>query len=308
MRAMAAAQRVGPVLLALALVFVLAGCVKLDVYLTVSGDDTASGTMIVAVAKNVLDLAGQDPDSLYDTIAGRFVAANQPAGASVKTEKYDDGTFTGAKLSLTDVPLADLPNPGATTPNGGGTFTLTHDGDLYHFTAVLDLGAGTTSGVSIPEGVTADADLRVEITFPGEVTETNGTKDGDTARWTPTLGESTQLTATAQATGSSGSGGGGGGTNGLLIVVAVIGGIAVLGAATALLLTRRRELARSTPLVPLPSDTDYPPPLSSLNTRSRRSRLPTPPAAPAPAALPTPLPPPARPLPTPLPPPRPPES
>jgi hypothetical protein len=278
MRAMAAARRGGPVALALALVFVLAGCVKLDVDLTVSPDDTASGTMIVAVAKDVVDLAGQDADALYDAIASGF------AGAAVKTEKYDDGTFTGAKVTLTDVPIADLPNPGGAA-NAGGTFTLTHDGDLYHFTAVLDLGAGPATGISIPEAVTAAAELRVQITFPGEVTETNGTKDGDTARWTPALRESTQMTATARATGSSGSGGDDG-TNGLLIFAAVIGGLAAVGAVSALLLARRRVLGRTIPLTPLPSDTEAPPPLSSL-----RPPGPRPPARP----LPAPLPPPKRP-------------
>jgi hypothetical protein len=269
MRAMAAARIIG----ALALAMGLTGCVKLDVDLTVTSDDTTNGTLILAVETRLLEAAGQTPDSLYDTLA-----ANVGNDASIKPEKYDKDGFSGIELTLEDVPLATVPDLGPI-----GSLQFTRDGDQYQFDAVLNLGADVTSSISVPEGLTSDADLQVAVTFPGEVTATNGQKDGRTVRWTPVLGRSNELTATALATGGA-TGTGDDGTSGWLVLVAVIGGLAVVSVAAALFLTRRRELARTVPLTPLPSDTEPPPPLSALNRPQ----------------------PPERPLPHPLPPPRPP--
>jgi LppM domain len=269
MRARAAARVIG----ALAVAMGLTGCVKLDVDLTVTSDDTTNGTLILAVETRVLEAAGQTPEGLYDTLA-----ANVPNDAGIKPEPYDEDGFAGIELTLQDVPLAAVPHLGPI-----GSFRFTRDGDQYQFDAVLNLGSDVTSSISVPEGLTSDADLRVAITFPGEVTATNGQKDGRTARWTPALGQSNELTATALATGGA-TGDGDDSTNGWLVLVAVIGGLAVVGVAAALFLTRRRELARTVPLTPLPSDTEPPPPLSSLNR-------PEPPERPLPRPLPPPKPP-----------------
>jgi hypothetical protein len=271
MRAMAAAHRTGRVVAALALALVLAGCVKLDVDLKVAGDDTVGGTVVIAVDQKALQAAGQDPDTLYATLA-----ANLPSQAGVTPEKYDEDGFAGIRLTLKDVPIASLPSLGP-----AGQFQLTRNGDEYQFDAVLELGTSATTGISIPEGLTTQPDLRVQVTFPGEVTDTNGEKDGATARWTPTLGQRNELTATALATGGATSGGDS--SSGWLVLVAVVGGLAVAAVALALFLTRRRELSRPVPLTPLPSDTEPPPPLSSLNRPDR--------------PLPRPLPPPGRPEP-----------
>jgi hypothetical protein len=269
MRAMAAARIVG----ALAVAMGLTGCVKLDVDLTVTPDDTTNGTLILAVDARVLEAAGQTPEGLYDTLA-----ANVPNDAAIKTEQYDKDGFAGIELTLEDVPVASVPDLGPI-----GSFHFTRDGDQYQFDAVLNLGADATSNISVPEGLTSDADLQVAITFPGEVTATNGQRDGRTARWTPALGQSNQLTATALATGGA-TGNGDDDASGGLVVVAVIGGLAVIGVAAALFLTRRRELSRTIPLTPLPSDTEPPPPLSALNR-------PEPPERPLPRPLPPPEPP-----------------
>jgi hypothetical protein len=265
MRAMAAARRTGRVVAALALVLVLAGCVKLDVDLRVAGDDTVDGTLVIAVDDKALQAAGQDADTLYATLA-----ASLPSEAGVTQQKYDEDGFAGIQLTLNNVPIASLPDLGP-----AGRFQLTRDGDEYQFDAVLDLGTDATTGISIPEGLTTAPDLRVQVTFPGEVTATNGEKDGATARWTPTLGQPNELTATALATGGAASGGDS--SSGWLVLVAVIGGLAVLTAALALFLTRRREQSRPVPLTPLPSDTEPPPPLSSLNRPDRPLPRPLPP-------------------------------
>jgi hypothetical protein len=264
MRAMAAAGRTGRVVAALALVLVLAGCGRLDVDLRVANDDTVDGTVVIAVDEKALQAAGQDPDTLYATLTATF-----PNADGVTTQKYDGAGFAGIQLTLSDVPIVNLPALGP-----AGQFRLTRDGDEYQFDAVLDLGTAATTGISIPEGLTAAPDLRVQVTFPGEVTATNGQKDGATARWTPTLGQRNELTATALATGGSTS------SSGWLVLVAVVGGLAVLTAGLALFLTRRREQSRPVPLTPLPSDTEPPPPLSALNRPAQPLPRPLPPPEP----------------------------
>jgi hypothetical protein len=268
MRAMAAAHRTGRVVAALALMLVLAGCVRLDVDLKVADDDTVDGTVVIAVDEKALRAAGQDADTLYATLA-----ANLPNADGVTTQKYDQDGFAGVQLDLNDVPIANLPALGP-----AGQLRLSRDGNEYQFDAVLELGTDATTGISIPEGLTTEPDLRVQVTFPGEVTATNGQKDGATARWTPTLGQRNELTATALATGGASSGGTG--NSGWLVLVAVIGGLAVLTAALALFLTRRREQSRLIPLTPLPSDTEPPPPLSSLNRPEQPLPRPLPPPEP----------------------------
>ena len=104
MRAMAAARRSGRVVAALALVLVLAGCVRLDVDLKVASDDTVDGTVVIAVDEKALQAAGQDRDTLYATLAANF-----PSADGVTTQKYDKDGFAGIQLTLNDVPIANLP-------------------------------------------------------------------------------------------------------------------------------------------------------------------------------------------------------
>jgi hypothetical protein len=293
MGALTAARRAGPLILVMACAFVLAGCVKLDVDLTIATDDTAGGTLIVAVDKAVLELTNQDADALYQQLAASFGTSGLPTGAEATPEKYQSGNFVGAKVTVKKLPIADLATLGAgVAPTGTNTFSITHEGDVYQFHATLDFTiTGGTSGISVPDQLANSAELRVQITFPGDVTATNGTKDGRTATWRPTFGQSTELTATASATPTSDATGNSDDVSYTwLIVLAIVGTLALVGAATALLLARRRELAHAAALEPTSPGPGPPPPLSSL-TR------PTAPPSPAP-----PLPPPRSPLPPPAPP------
>ena len=63
MRALTAARRSGRVVATLALVLVLAGCVKLDVDLEVASYATVTGTVVIAGAEKPLQAIGQDPDT-----------------------------------------------------------------------------------------------------------------------------------------------------------------------------------------------------------------------------------------------------
>ncbi len=319
------ARRARPLLLAAATVLLLTGCVKLDVDLTVSDNDTVSGTYIIALDRSVLQLTGQDADQLYDQIAADFDPSGLPEGASAEIAKYDQDNFVGATLTVKNVPIADINDLGGTAdPTSTNTFSLSHDGDEYHFRAVIDTSSSAVgeSPISVPAQVTDSAEIRVKMTFPGEVTETNGSKDGTSVTWQPKLGETAELTATAKDSGGGSSGGGG--SNALLVIAAVIAALVLIGVIVVVVLTHRQRpasvppppeppsgpppglgslapppSAAPSPFAPAPGTTPPPPPPPAAAAPAPGAAPPPPPPAPAPAPA-APAPPPPAPGPSPF--------
>src|SRR5437762_9401892 len=141
-------RRLRLALLAVATLLLLTGCVKLDIDLMVSGNDTVSGSYIIGIHKSLLQFTGQDADAFFRSITSEFDPSDLPEGAKVTTEKYDDGNFVGAKLVMDNVPIAGLDNVGGnTSTSGSNEFSLTHDGDVYQFRATIDTSTGDTSSV-----------------------------------------------------------------------------------------------------------------------------------------------------------------
>ena len=84
-------------------------------------------------------------------------------------------------------------------------------GDTYEVNGVLDLGMedADLEGNPFEEQITEafdTAELRIAITFPGEVLETNGRVQGTTVTWRPVFGERTEITAVASAVPDSAGG------------------------------------------------------------------------------------------------------
>jgi hypothetical protein len=276
-------RRLPAVVLAIAALLLLTSCVKLDVDLTVGTNDKVSGTYIVAIDRSLLQFTGQDADSIYQQFSGQFDSANLPEGATAQTEKYDEGDFVGAKITLDNLPIDSLGRlNGGSDQTASDDFSLTHANGLFQFHATIDTSDSDTS-VSVPESVTANAEIRIKMTFPGEVTDTNGTKDGTSVTWEPKLGQSAELTATAKDSGGASSGGG---SNGWLIALAIVAGLAVVVVVVIFLVAKGRREQAPPPPTPPPGP---PPGLGSL----------TPPTAPTAAPPPAPGPPPGTPLPPP---------
>ncbi len=287
------AGRLRIALLAAATLVLLTGCIKLDMDLKVTQDGMVSGSYIVALDRSVLQLTGQDADQFYEQTASGIDRSNLPPGATVDVAKYDEGNFVGAKVTFSGLPVDDLNDA---TPSGSdsSTFSLTHDGDLYHFKATLDTTqGGDQSPISVPEQLTNSAEIRIKITFPGEVTETNGSKDGTSVTWEPKLGEAADLTATAK---DSGGASGGGSSNTWLVVLAIVAGLAVVAVVLVLLLARGRRDKTPPPSDPLVPQ-GPPPGLGSLGSPPAPTAAPVPPSAASPFAPPPP--PPGAPLPPP---------
>lgn len=181
-RVIMATRAAVPLVLALA----LSGCIKMDVDLTLD-DDRVDGSMIIGVNRALLDMTGSTVEEFLAEIdAGDDI----PEGATARP--YEDDVYVGQEYVLDGVELAEFDNE---------VMSITHDADAgsYEVTGEIDM---TDIGAEAAE--LGEFDASISITFPGEVTEHNGTLDGRTVTWTPVLGDVNEMHATARDSGGSG--------------------------------------------------------------------------------------------------------
>ncbi len=214
------------------LVVVLAACFKIDMDLTVSEDDTVSGTMIFALQQSVIDLMGGDPDAFFDD------ADMAPDVEDLTTEEYTEGEFIGRQYTFSGVPLDEFSGDGS-----GEDLTIVRDGDVFRLSGVLDMSdaAGGDAGDMgfDPATVMSGAELNIKVTFPGEVQEANGVIDGNSVSWEPDPMGRNELSAVASAVP------GGGGSSMLPIIIGIL---VVVAAAVAFFLLRQRRKAAPAPV------------------------------------------------------------
>jgi hypothetical protein len=247
-----------------ALALLMSACLKLDMNLDVSTDNTVSGSVIFAVDKGLLELAGQSFD---DLIGSDTPFPDDVEGVTV--ESYEDDDFTGQQYTFDGVPLSEFEG------SGDEELSITREGDVFHVAGVLDLATGLTSGATglsgfDPAEILQSADIQITMSFPGEVTESNGEVSGNSVTWVPEIGERLEITATAGATGS-------GGDSNLTMLLIIGAVVVVLAVIAGVIVAQRRN--RPAPAAAAASDVAASPPSVQ-------------PASPAPEAPGTPPPPP----------------
>lgn len=175
-----------------ALALLLTGCLKLDMDLAIQTDDTVDGSVVFAVNKDVLELTG---GSIEDLTGGETPFPSDVEG--VTTEDYDDGEFAGQQFSFDGVPIGVF----ASNTDDPDALSITREGDTFEVSGALDLTQGATgaTGLGGAEQFFESAEIRIAITFPGEVIESNGTVDGNTVTWEPAFGERIEIQATGSA-------------------------------------------------------------------------------------------------------------
>ncbi len=179
------------------LTLLLAGCLKLDMAITIAPDDTVDGEIVFAVNKELLELTGQNIDDML----GDTAVPDDVEGAT--SEPYEDDRFAGTRVVFEDVALEDMQE--RSDPD---SLSIERVGDTYEVNGVLDLGMedADLEGNPFEEQISEafdTAELRIAITFPGEVIETNGRVQGTTVTWEPVFGERTEITAVASAVAES---------------------------------------------------------------------------------------------------------
>jgi hypothetical protein len=185
---------------AAAAAMLLTACLKLDMDLDVSSNDTVSGAVVLGIDKELLALSGQSADQFFQ---GQDLLPGGAGGVSVID--YDDGTFVGKQITFDGASLDEF-NQGNVQGNGSDQITITREGDRFVVHGVLDLEFGATTGTpqaqQLAQQAKDSAEIRIKLSFPGAVRSANGTIDGNSVTWTPVFGERTSLEATAGATGS----------------------------------------------------------------------------------------------------------
>jgi len=168
----------------------LAGCMKVDMDMTLSEDDTVSGSIVMAVSNGLAESMGMEPGELWDQ-AGGELAQGAPEGAT--QEPYADDEYTGTRYTFTDTPISEL------SGEGGEDLSITREGDTYVVDGTMNLSDGADQLESVPQDVQDTFDVRLAITFPGPVSEATGTVDGTTVTWAPRVGENTEIHAVGAA-------------------------------------------------------------------------------------------------------------
>ncbi|WP_435298759.1 LppM family (lipo)protein [Timonella sp. A28] len=202
--------------LALAMAFLLSGCMRMQVNVELEEDDKASGSIVFAVSDTAAEQLGVSPDELFTAMTAEGDVA--PEGSTA--EDYAQDGYTGKKYTFESQPLDSSFND----PN----LTITRDGDDYVVTGKFNAEeAGIPAENEDDPAVTAlleQVDISFNITFPGEVKESNGTVNGKTVTWTYAIGEDLTMSARGSAESS------GAGMPALLVIGLTIGALILVGA------------------------------------------------------------------------------
>jgi hypothetical protein len=231
----------------IALALLLTGCIKLNMDLVINSDDTVSGTVQFGVQKELLELTGQ---SVEDLIGEVPLPSDAPG---VTTEPFEDDEFAGQQFNFDSVSIAQFSQSQVSGPTGlsgvpaTDQLTITRQGDTFVVAGVLDMSGGVT-GVTSPFGGTGaelleSADIRISITFPGDVVEaTGGQVDGNTVTYRPRFGERLEIDATGSAIddGDAEAAVGGDGGSNLMLILIIAGVVLILAIVLFLVLRSRR--------------------------------------------------------------------
>lgn len=186
------------------LVFSLSGCMKLTMDFTIDQNDRVSGEVIFAMSDALAEMATESPEPNSSAPESTdLFSSNTP---NMKQSEYKEGGFTGTKFVFSGTPLSAL-----NTGNKEGEFAFSRVGDTIVVSGNFDMqsGSGTASGdepmdefsQGIMDSMMATADMHVKITFPGEVTSTNGdlSDDKKTVTWKLDISSKNEINAIAVA-------------------------------------------------------------------------------------------------------------
>ncbi|HCT75576.1 MAG TPA: hypothetical protein DGG94_15440 [Micromonosporaceae bacterium] len=198
--------------------FALAGCMKVEMNLTVNGEqDTINGSMIFAMDKAVLTMNGKSPEEAFAGTANEI--KELPKGS--RSEVYDDGKFYGRRIIFENMTFEEFnrAEPGAPRfTHQDGKYTFGMDADMSN----ADL--GPQSAVIKP--ILDTIELKIAVTFPGKVIERDNLAElsGNTVSWKLKMGSAHKLNAVAEepATFQWLLVAGVGGLFGILVVVGIV--------------------------------------------------------------------------------------
>lgn len=166
-------------------------CFRAEVDLTVSADNTVSGTALLAYERAGLQELDRDAQDVQDELLSDLEFDTQ---AGMTCEAWDDDEYIGARCALERVTFDDL----SLTDTFQQEIVIVREGDKIRLFAVINLG---DVPVGNPELIDA-FDVQIRVTFPGRVfSQKNGQVVGQTVTWSLPPGEQTEIGAVAEAGG-----------------------------------------------------------------------------------------------------------
>ena len=196
-------RKVAAIIAALLSTFLLTGCIKLDMDLTVNRDRTVSGTVIGAVSDYLAELSEESGDTSSNSLTSELDSLFDENTPGVTVKEYKSGGFTGQQYILDRVAISELSGDG-TDAEG---FNIKIVGNKVNVSGVLDLSMDeeTTSGLELfgadlAKGLFSSAQMRIAVRFPGKVISSSGeiSADGKQVIWTPVIGERNELSAVVE--------------------------------------------------------------------------------------------------------------
>ena len=196
-------RKVAAVIAAVLSTFLLTGCIKLDMDLTVNRDRTVSGTVIGAVSDYLAELSEESGDTSSSSLTSELDSLFDENTPGVTVKEYKSGGFTGQQYILDRVAITELSGDGT----GADSFNIKIEGNKATVSGLLDLSMDddTTSGLELfgadlAKGLFSSAQMRIAVRFPGKVISSSGeiSADGKQVIWTPVIGERNELSATVE--------------------------------------------------------------------------------------------------------------
>ena len=168
-------------LVVLLLVPLMAGCVRVRASITISEDDLVSG-QITASAKP------RGPDDTGPQLDGGHL----PFSQKVAVADYSKDGYVGTSAVFSDLTFAEVPQLASMSRDASGVdLSLRRAGELIILEGRADLTSLTDP----------DADVSLSVSFPGDVTSTNGSQIGpQLVEWSLKPGVVTTMNAQARST------------------------------------------------------------------------------------------------------------
>lgn len=166
------------------LLLVLAGCIRFQADLTISANDTVSGSVVIAV---IVNDDAEDGEAVAAERAQQVELSLVPAlsgSVGVTRTAYTDDGYIGSLFELRDAPLSAFADTG-----NAENFTIVRSGNRVTVSGVIDFteaGDAAAPDESIDEDADTESsgDITIAVTFPGEVLSHDGAQSGRTVTWT----------------------------------------------------------------------------------------------------------------------------
>lgn len=173
------ARRIALGLSALTVGLVATGCVRIQVGLAVSATDLVSGDVVAAAQPNPSSPQGP-----------KLIVPKEMAD-QVSAKPYNSDGYVGTELTFDNLTFNQLARliSASTDQNSHFKLTFQRAQDLVNFGGSADL-----------TQLTKGAQVRLKVSFPGTVLNTDGDNNDGTVTWNLAAGQVTTFDATAQYT------------------------------------------------------------------------------------------------------------